>query len=484
MATIRKNVASTAIPRAVRRSNAFPLDASAVWYSYGEMANYAASNPTAYVGQILSLIDEKGDATAYIIKNIEGELIQVGTGVASGTEAVFGDNRTIVLNEEILSLKNWGVKYYKWDAESETHVLVEVSESNPWMAGLEPRVDTTNGEPELAWYEPSAITVEDLGPALAGLQTTVDNLAASIGNKEDAAEADTIYGEIAALKTATEQQSEKAQELEKELANKIDATGGALTGDLVLQDGSVAASEKIVEEKIATAVASAGTLKREVVDVLPAPENADVNTIYMVLNNPMSETDKYNEYMIINGAFEFIGDTQVDLSNYIPVVETYDEGDLPEIAAGGVLVSAGIPVSSLKNHLANNTIHITATERDKWNGLEALVEQNTKNIAAIPVLSQYEIDKLAAMPAIAVIGNGLTLDESGVLSAVGGSGDGSGYTLPIASETTLGGVKSSLEKNQIFVDATGIMSVNQISTSNLYVPEGEELVLYGGTSNY
>lgn len=50
MATIRKNVASTAIPRAVRRSNAFPLDASAVWYSYGEMANYAASNPTAYVG--------------------------------------------------------------------------------------------------------------------------------------------------------------------------------------------------------------------------------------------------------------------------------------------------------------------------------------------------------------------------------------------------------------------------------------------------
>lgn len=475
MATIRKNVASTTIPRAVRRSNAFPLDASAVWYSYGEMANYAASNPTAYVGQILSLIDEKGEATAYIIKNIEGELIQVGTGVASEAENVFGDNRTIVLNEETLSLKNWGVKYYKWDAESETHVLVEVSDSNPWITGLEPRVDTTNGEPELAWYEPSAITVEDIAPALTGLQTTVDNLTASIGNKEDAAEADTIYGSIAALRATTEQQTQ-------ELANKIDATGGVLTGNLVLQDGSVAVSEKVVEEKITTAVASAGTLKREVVDVLPAPEDADVNTIYMVLTTPESEIDKYNEYMIINGAFEFIGDTQVDLSNYIPVVKTYDEGDLPEIAADGILVSAGIPVSSLKDHLANNTVHITAAERDKWNDLGALVEQNTKDIAAIPVLSQYDVDKLATMPPIAAIGNGLSLDESGVLSAVGGTGDS--YVLPVASETTLGGVKSSLEMNQIFVDTNGVMSVNQISTSNLYVPEGEELVLYGGTSNY
>lgn len=475
MATIRKNVASTTIPRAVRRSNAFPLDASAVWYSYGEMANYAASNPTAYVGQILSLIDEKGEATAYIIKNIEGELIQVGTGVASETENVFGDNRTIVLNEETLSLKNWGVKYYKWDAESETHVLVEVSDSNPWITGLEPRVDTTNGEPELAWYEPSAITVEDIAPALTGLQTTVDNLTASIGNKEDAAEADTIYGSIAALRATTEQQTQ-------ELANKLDVTGGVLTGNLVLQDGSVAVSEKVVEEKITTAVASAGTLKREVVDVLPAPEDADVNTIYMVLTNPESEIDKYNEYMIINGVFEFIGDTQVDLSNYIPVVKTYDEGDLPEIAADGILVSAGIPVSSLKDHLANNTVHITAAERDKWNGLGALVEQNTKDIAAIPVLSQYDVNKLATMPPIAAIGNGLSLDESGVLSAVGGTSDS--YVLPVASETTLGGVKSSLEMNQIFVDTNGVMSVNQISTSNLYIPEGDELVLYGGTSNY
>lgn len=477
MATIRKSVASAAIPRAVRRSNAFPLDASAVWYSYGEMADYAASNPTAYVGQILSLVDEKGEATAYVIKNIEGELIQVST------KAVFGDNRTIVLNEETLSLKNWGVKYYKWDAESETHVLVEVSESNPWIDGLEPRVDTTNGEPELAWYEP-AITAEDISPALTGLQTTVDNLADSIGNKEDAAEADTIYGNIAALKATTEQQSEKTQELANELASKIDVTGGVLTGNLILQDGSVAASEKVVEEKIATAVASVGTLKREIVNVLPAPEDADANVIYMVLSNPASETDKYNEYMIINGVFEFIGSTQIDLSNYIPVVKNYDEGDLPEIAADGILVSAGIPVSSLKNHLANNTAHITAAERNKWNSLETQVEQNTKDIAAIPVLSQYDVDKLAAMPAIAVIGNGLSLDESGVLSTTGGSGDGGSYTLPIASETTLGGVKSSLEINQIFVDATGVMSVNQISTSNLYIPEDEELVLCGGTSDY
>ena len=51
--------------------------------------------------------------------------------------------------------------------------------------------------------------------------------------------------------------------------------------------------------------------------------------------------------------------------------------------------------------------------------------------------------------------------------------------LMIASETP-GLVKSSNFKNQIKVEQDGSMTVNKISTSKLYVEEGDELVLNGG----
>lgn len=479
MATIKKTIVFTTIPKAIQRGNAYPLDASSVWYSYDEMAKYAASNPTAYVGQIVSLVDEKGDATAYIIKNIEGELIQVGTGVASGTEAIFGDNRSVVINEETVSLKNWGVKYYKWDEEASTHVLVEVDDANPWIEGLEPRVDMVAGVPELAWYQPSTLTVEGLNSTVATLQNTVGDISALIGSATDTAESGTLFGNINAAQTQAEQNTDKIEELD---AGKLGIEGGILTGPLVLEDGSAAVSEQEVDTKIAAAVGSAGTLKREIVEVLPDPANADVNTIYMVLNDVGSGDDKYNEYMVINGAFELIGTTGADLTGYIPVIEEFETGDLASITENGILISAGIRAEAIKNHIANNTIHVTQEERNDWSATKALAEESAQKIAAIPVLSEYEINKLATLPPIATIGAGLALDENGTLSATGEGG--SGYVLPTATENVLGGVKSSSENNHVSVDANGAMTVNMISTSKLYVPEGEELVLYGGTSKY
>lgn len=70
------------------------------------------------------------------------------------------------------------------------------------------------------------------------------------------------------------------------------------------------------DSAIQTAVANADHLKREIVSVLPEVEEADENTIYMVGTGTGSEDSVYEEYMLINGGFEKVGSSEVDLTNY------------------------------------------------------------------------------------------------------------------------------------------------------------------------
>lgn len=71
------------------------------------------------------------------------------------------------------------------------------------------------------------------------------------------------------------------------------------------------------DSKIAEAVANAHHLKREIVEELPDVGSANEDTIYMVGDGTgEEENQKYEEFMLINGAFEKIGDSAVDLTNY------------------------------------------------------------------------------------------------------------------------------------------------------------------------
>lgn len=66
---------------------------------------------------------------------------------------------------------------------------------------------------------------------------------------------------------------------------------------------------------IATAVAGAQHLKYAIVDALPT-DDIDTTTIYMVTKAGATGQDVYTEYMYLNGQWEIIGDTAVDLSDY------------------------------------------------------------------------------------------------------------------------------------------------------------------------
>lgn len=61
----------------------------------------------------------------------------------------------------------------------------------------------------------------------------------------------------------------------------------------------------------------------------------------------------------------------------------------------------------------------------------------------------------------------------------GGLNDGS-ITIKTASEDSVGGVKSSLDKNSVTVKEDGVMNVNDIGVEKLSNTEGITLVLDGG----
>lgn len=124
--------------------------------------------------------------------------------------------------------------------------------------------------------------------------------------------ADKAQGEVDALETVVEGKADKATTL-----------AGYGIGD--------AYTKTEADTAIATAVANAEHLKRSIVEALPEVSAADVHTIYMVKADEDSSDNKYIEYMVINGAWEKTGDTDVDLTDYMKTADmeaiTTDEID-------------------------------------------------------------------------------------------------------------------------------------------------------------
>ena len=112
------------------------------------------------------------------------------------------------------------------------------------------------------------------------------------------------------------------------------------------------------DSAIATAVANADHLKREIVEDLPEVGSADEHTIYMVAKASGSGEQKYDEYMLINGAFEKVGDSAVDLTNYATKTEVSTaKSEAISTAASDTTTKANQALSDAKTYadgLADN----------------------------------------------------------------------------------------------------------------------------------
>ena len=231
------------------------------------------------------------------------------------------------------------------------------------VAALEGRVDTLEGEMDAVQGQITTINGEGEGSikkALSDAKAYTDTEVAKKANAEHTHE----IADVTDLQTTLDGKANKATTL----------AGYGITD---------AYTQTQTDSKIAEAIAAAPHLKRAIVEELPEVGSADANTIYMVpadgsISDPGEETSHYNEYMLINGAFELIGTSQVDLSGYATetfVTNAINALDVADAAVTNQYVSqvvqtdgkiavtrAALPVTSVTEGSANGTIAVNGAD--------------------------------------------------------------------------------------------------------------------------
>ena len=427
-----------------------PLDASEVYYSLADAEAYAATN-AAYVGQKIVVVDEEKNVVKHYSVELDGSLKELGA-------TSIGDQKSIVVApDNTISLR--GVAGLDFIKRGENGEPVLDEEGKEQKINYQPLMT----EAGLVWTIPSETTVEGLGAIVGTVQSQVTELVNEVGTAAKPDEGIAATGLFATVDNFINDTYAKDKIAFNESVQEVKDTylplaGGALTGALTLADGFEAASKNYVDNTIVTKISEANHLKRVIVDVLPSVEEAEENIIYMIKSGLAILGDKYQEYMLINGDFEMIGDTSVDLTNYIQKVEDATLNNLAALAADGALIDAGIALQDVADHLADEVKHITADERIAWNEGAALAATNATAIENLVKISQEDANKLAALPAITEIGDNLELVD-GVLSAVAEQ-----YELPAATAESLGGVKVGAG---LAIDGEGVLSVPVVEANGL-----------------
>ena len=93
------------------------------------------------------------------------------------------------------------------------------------------------------------------------------------------------------------------------------------------------------------AAAAAGKITMQAVNTLPAVVDASQNVIYLVPNSGSGNNVK-DEYILVNGAFEKIGTTEIDISCKIDKVSSPTTGNFAKLKSDGSIEDAGVSASS------------------------------------------------------------------------------------------------------------------------------------------
>lgn len=257
------------------------------------------------------------------------------------------------------------------------------------VSTLAGRVTTLEGEMDTVQGQITTINGDSEGSiakaktdAIAAAKTYTDQEVAKKANLEHTHEIDDVTGLQDAL-------DGKANTIHTHTTSQVDGLDTALAGKadkaatLAGYGITDAYTQTQTDSKIAEAIAAADHLKREIVESLPDVGDADENTIYMVpqggsIEDPGTSTSHYNEYMLINGAFELVGSSQVDLSGYATetfVTSAIGALDVADAAVANQYVSqvvetdgkiavtrVPLPVTSVTEGSANGTITVNGAD--------------------------------------------------------------------------------------------------------------------------
>lgn len=345
------------------------------------------------------------------------------------------------------------------------------------VSALAGRVTTLEGEMDTVQGQITTINGSGEGSiakaktdAIAAAKTYTDQEVAKKANLKHTHEITDVTGLQGAL-------DGKANAVHTHTTAQVDGLDAALAGKAdkatTLEGYGItdAYTKGQTDSKIAEAIAAAPHLKREIVQDLPAVGSADANTIYMVpqggsTSDPGTSASHYNEYMLINGAFELIGSSQVDLSGYATetfVTNAINALDVADTAVANQYVSqvvetdgkiavtrAPLPVTSVTEGSANGTIAVNSADV-KVHGLGS---------AAYTESSAYEVAGAAAA-AIAALDKTDSAQEGQYVSAVSqenGVITVTRATLPTAPEITEGSTNGTIAVGDEDVPVHGLGS--------------------------
>ena len=227
---------------------------------------------------------------------------------------------------------------------------------------------------------------------------------------------------------------------------------------------------EILDQKVAdiTALqqAVAGALHREIVESLPTTD-IDPNTIYMILSGTSATENVYNEFMYVNNAWELIGTSATDLTNY------YTKGDVD-----GLLVLKA-NASDLTSHTGDTTIHVTASDKTKWTNSANTVVLRLAKTALTPSSSTNAFSNLDDSTALKV--GDKVMDTAGVLFEVTAiDTQNSTFTIGTAlvdlaqdsdvvhksGDETISGTKTFTDNNMIKTSSPKVLLINTSQTGN------------------
>ena len=300
-------------PLNFRRGNPNPLDNSSVWASIEDAQNYAATDPVAYVGQILTVVDKvNGIATVYAIQDEAGTLKKVGT-------SPIGDESTITVDE------NGTVSLY---GVSGLELTRTDGEGNITKINYQPLL--VDGK--LTWVEPSATTVEGLATEIEALKTRVD----SVESDNDTA----ITG--INNKIGTVPDGKTVVELINDAKTEATYDDTALSGRVAAIEGDYlkAADKTAIETKMATDISTA---KTETIAAIMGEAGIDekYDTLKEIADWILSDTTSSAELItrVTNIEKDYLkGTDKTALQGDINALETF-VGTLPEGAASTTVVA-------------------------------------------------------------------------------------------------------------------------------------------------
>lgn len=241
-------------------------------------------------------------------------------------------------------------------------------------------------------------------------------------------------------------------------------------------------SKKEIETYIAQQITDAEHLKRVVVEQLPDVSIAQTNTIYMIkqISGGIASWGKniYEEYMVIEGEWELLGNSQVDLTDYAKIDyvdnKTKDKADKATTLDGYGITDAFTKDETYSRTQISELIgQITGGESaaDVLAQLNEYIGKNNERVDKVE--GRVETLEKAGYQANVIEGIKLA-DAANTLTL-----NNKIATIPAAEVSQYGLVKLS---NEIGVNTAGNLEIKNLNLSKITQDEEDWLILDGGTS--